>query len=200
MESENFYPRIRENLLPIILGTVGIVLVVIGLFQFYLKKQDSPEVVFTQEKKDEQLSEQIIVDVEGAVMKPGVYKLSGEARIVDALAACGGLSEEADRVWVEKNINLASRISDGLKIYIPRAGEDILSQSTSKSNEAGGVSSVININTASQSDLESLPGVGEVTAGKIIEARPFAKIEDLIDKKIVGNATYEKIKDKIAAN
>lgn len=182
---------IKENLLPLVIGGIGLILIIFGLLQFVLNKPKSSPLVFEEPKTEKQ---EVVVDIEGAVLSPGVYKLTLESRIVDALAAAGGMSEDADRQWTEKNINLAKKVSDGLKLYIPRAGEQILSDQLNEAN------SVININTASATDLESLPGIGAVTAGNIIEARPFAQKEDLLNRKIVGAATFEKIKDKISAD
>ena len=195
MESESrVYTLIKQNLLPIILGLVGFVLVLFGLFQFFINKSEPPPIVF-EEKEDSK--EKIVVDVEGAVISPGVYSLTSESRIVDALAAAGGLSLDADRVWVEKNINLAKKATDGVKIYIPRTGEQVLSETSSSIGTAG---PVVNINTASSTDLDSLPGVGAVTSQKIIDGRPYGQIEELLSKKIVGQATFDKIKDKISAD
>lgn len=186
---------VRENYLPLGLGVLGILLVGLGVVQVILNKPQTAPLVFEDAKEEKQ---EIMVDIEGAVLNPGVYKLSADSRIVDALAAAGGMSEEADRLWMEKNINLAKKVSDGLKIYIPRAGEEILSLSEyQQTNKAG---PILNINTASISDLESLPGIGPVTAQKIIDARPYSQTGDLLDRKIVGGATFEKIKDKISAD
>ncbi|MEK9176222.1 MAG: helix-hairpin-helix domain-containing protein, partial [Patescibacteria group bacterium] len=109
----------------------------------------------------------------------------------------GGMSEDADRDYVQKNINLAQKASDGLKIYVPRLGEQVLSASNSTSDSPG---PVLNINSATFSDLDSLPGVGQVTADKIIQGRPYSDINELVERKIVGQAVFEKIKDKISAN
>lgn len=196
MDSERIYSLIRQNILPIFLGLVGIILVLIGLAQFFMQKPEPSPLVFEESTKVEK--QEITIDVAGAVMKPGVYKLPFESRIVDALASAGGLSEDADRNWVEKNINLAQKVSDGLKIYIPRVGEQVLSQETTTNTGTAG--SVININTASTTDLDSLPGIGTVTSQKIIDGRPYAQIEDLLVKKIIGKSTFDKIKDKISAN
>ncbi|MBP9716694.1 MAG: ComEA family DNA-binding protein [Candidatus Levybacteria bacterium] len=185
--------RIKENLLPFALGGIGLILVVVGVFQYIFQKPDEPALIVEQAKSPEQ---KILVDIEGAVINPGVYQLSQGSRIVDALAAAGGMSEQADRQWIEKNINLAKKVSDGLKIYIPRTGEEILTEEVA--GEASG--SVMNVNTASATDLESLPGIGAVTAASIIESRPFGQIDELLSRKIVGEATFEKIKDKISAN
>ena len=197
MDSEKVYPLVRHNLIPIILGCLGLVLVVLGLFQLMSGKESKSPLVLEEEEGKEQ---EIVIDIGGAVIKPGVYKLTQDLRTVDALAAAGGLSEDADRVWVEKNINLAGKLSDGLKIYIPRAGEEILSGNSQSSQSQGTSGPVLNINTASMSDLEALPGIGEVTANKIIGARPFSSPEELLSRKVVGQATYEKIKDLISAN
>lgn len=195
MDSDRIQLLLRGNIVPILLGILGLVLVVIGVAQIFIHKSEPSSLVFEENKE---AASEIVVDVEGAVISPGVYSIDSKSRTVDALAAAGGLAEDADRVWVEKNINLAKRVSDGLKIYIPRAGEQVLSDSSSVS--VGTAGPVININTASASDLDSLPGVGAVTSQKIIENRPYIETTDLLTKKILGQATYEKIKDKISAN
>lgn len=186
---------IKQNLLPLFLGVIGLVLIFFGLFQFASKQKTQEVTLEPAVSAESDKAVQVIVDVEGAVITPGVYKLGSESRLVDALAAAGGMSEEADREYVEKSINLAQKVSDGLKIYIPRVGEQILSGAT-----AAQASSTININTATQADLESLPGIGAVTAQKIISGRPYALIDDLIKRKIIGQSSFDKIKDKISAN
>lgn len=186
---------LKANILPIGLGALGLILVLIGIFQMISRPSVNESLSFdtnTAESKEESL---VVVDVEGAIVNPGVYKIPSNSRLVDALAAAGGLSEDADRDYVQKNINLAKKVADGLKIYVPRTGEEVLSQTASDSNGP-----VMNINSASQSELEALPGIGAVTAQKIIEGRPYSNISDLINKKVVGQAVFEKIKDKIAAN
>ncbi len=194
MDFERIRLFTRTNIVPIALGSVGLLLILFGLFQSLSRSNQSP-LVF--EEGEVEAKEELTVDVEGAVINPGVYKLSSKSRIVDALAASGGLSEDADRDFVEKNVNLAQKVSDGLKIYIPRLGEQVLSKSSLNSDTTG---PVLNINTAGSSELESLPGIGPVTASKIIDNRPYGQIDDLLTKKIIGQATYDKIKDKISAN
>ncbi len=194
MDSDRISSLLKGNIVPIFLGSMGLILVLFGLIQLFSHKSNSSPLVFEQAKEVEA---KIVIDIEGAVINPGVYSLDSKSRTVDVLAAAGGLAEDADRVWVEKNINLAKRVSDGLKIYIPRTGEQVLSQSGISSGSTG---AVININTATTSDLDSLPGVGAVTSQKIIDGRPYSQIEDLIVKKIIGQAIFDKIKDKISAN
>ncbi|HYM65593.1 MAG TPA: helix-hairpin-helix domain-containing protein, partial [Candidatus Sulfotelmatobacter sp.] len=110
-----------------------------------------------------------------------------------------GLSEDADRDYISKNINLAQKLSDGAKIYIPKIGEVVSLNQNSESNVLGvqAQTSLININSATSESLDSLPGVGPVTAQKIINSRPYATIDELLSKKIVSNSVFTKIKDKI---
>lgn len=131
----------------------------------------------------------IYVDVAGAVQNPGIFKLAADARINDAISAAGGLSQEADRTWVEQTLNLAAKVSDGDKLFIPAIGE---------SAAKAAVSDKININTASASKLDTLYGVGPATAQKIIDGRPYAKIEDLVAKKAVTQTVFDRIKDEIS--
>jgi competence protein ComEA len=140
----------------------------------------------------------ILVDVEGAVVKPGVYKLPVESRIQDGLIAAGGLSAKADREYVAKTLNLAIKLTDGTKIFIPTLGEPTGSEPVLGATTVGATNALINVNTASESQLDSLPGIGPVTAQKIISGRPYGSLDELLSKKIVSAKVYAQIKDKIA--
>lgn len=148
------------------------------------------------------IGSEIVVEVSGAVESPGVYKFSLESRVEDVLIAAGGVSVDADRGWMEKFLNRAAKISDGQKIYIPREGEEVKS-TTSNGNPdedaTGGVAGdgLININTASQKELESLWGIGPVYAQNIIEQRPYSSIEELLTRKILKRNVYERNKDRL---
>ncbi|OGG17264.1 hypothetical protein A3D78_03150 [Candidatus Gottesmanbacteria bacterium RIFCSPHIGHO2_02_FULL_39_14] len=124
------------------------------------------------------------------------------------------MTEKADLDWMEKNLNRAAKLIDGGKIYIPEktqnfppqrdpasGGTNIKTQNQNlnlkSKNILGVTEGLININTATQTELEALPGVGPVTAGKIIDGRPYQTLEELKTKKAVGNALFEKIKDKL---
>jgi competence protein ComEA len=130
---------------------------------------------------------EIYVDVSGEVEKAGVYKLENGARMKDALAAAGGLSSKADREFVAQSINLAEKLIDGQKVFIP-GYEQVKGVQTSK----------ININKADLTSLETLSGVGAVRAQAIVDNRPYQSIEDLVKKKVLSASVYEKIKDKIS--
>mgnify|MGYP002623796387 FL=1 len=150
--------------------------------------------------------QEIVVEIAGAVESPGVYKLPSDSRIEDALIAAGGISVNADREWMEKALNRAAKIIDGQKLYIPRVGEqlDTLSANTTggnqtvSSNFGGQGSGLVNINTASQKELESLNGIGPVYAQNIIEHRPYSTTQELVSKGAIKQFVFEKIKDDIA--
>lgn len=134
---------------------------------------------------------EIVVDIQGAVAKPGVYTLPNGSRVNDVLIKSGGLSGTADRGWVAMNINLAQKLVDGQKIYIPEKGG--LIEGIAGSRMAG----KININTVSKSELETLPGIGSAYAQRIIDHRPYQSLNDLLEVPGIGPKTLEKIKDQI---
>ncbi|MDP2720434.1 MAG: helix-hairpin-helix domain-containing protein [bacterium] len=178
----------------IILALVGLALIGAGLsFSkiFSSSKQPNLATENTNTKVEDQ--QRIAVDVEGAVGSPGVLHLTENARLEEAIKAAGGLAQNADREWVAKNLNLAAKLADGQKIYIPIVGQS----PSSGGVVASEVSGKININTATEVQLDSLPDIGPVRAGKIIANRPYSKIEDLLSKKVIGEATFEKIKASI---
>lgn len=146
---------------------------------------------------------EIVVEVAGAVERPGVYKLTKGVRIEDALISAGGISADADRIWMEKSLNRAAKLIDGQKIYIPRKDEQISGVSTSNLGGYQTISSsqgsgLVNVNAASQKELESLWGIGPVTAQNIIEQRPYSSVEELLTKKILKSNVYERNKDKLS--
>lgn len=145
----------------------------------------------------------ITVEVSGAVVKPGVYELLASDRVERLLIASGGLSAEADREWVEKYINRAAKLLDGQKIYIPKTGEITVysPQSTVKGANVvvSGLSSAVNINSASQTELEKLKGIGPARASSIIENRPYVSIDELVSKKVISKKLLEEIKEQITA-
>lgn len=140
-------------------------------------------------------TKEIFVDVGGEVEKAGVYKLENGARMKDALAAAGGLSAKADREYVAQSLNLAEKLIDGQKIYIPEKSDSVTSSNVTSNKVTQGR---ININKADLASLETLSGVGPVRAQAIVDGRPYQAVNDLLTKKIVPASVYEKIKDKIS--
>lgn len=154
-------------------------------------------------------NENIIVHVSGAVNKEGIVELKNNSRMIDAIDKAGGLRDEADI----RNINLAYIIEDGMKIHIPSKEEkestiiaegntdsEIVKQSNVIKSD-NNKKSKININTATKTDLETLPGIGESTALKIIEYRKkkgkFKLIEDIKQVNGIGDSKFNKIKELI---
>lgn len=196
---EKYSPFIQKNLLVIVLGAVGLIFLSYGLIALLGAKDSSSGIVFESGEtasESAKMQTKITVDVEGAVVKPGVHELSANSRLQDGLISAGGLSEDANREWVSKNLNLAAKLTDGGKIYIPKAGEN--SGGIGGSGSTGSLTTgQININSASESELDSLPGVGAVTAQKIISNRPYSSIEELLNKKVISSKVFSQIKEKI---
>lgn len=149
----------------------------------------------TEKKSDE---EDLYVDVAGAVRSPGVVKLFDGDRIDDAISAAGGLSDDAD----VSQLNRASKVTDGLKVYVPKQGEQNEAVSSSSQEMQGSEAGLVSINSASQAELETLSGIGPSTAQAIIDDRskngPFAAIEDLMRVSGIGEKKFAKIKDAIS--
>lgn len=144
------------------------------------------------------------VDVDGAVVRPGVYRLKDGARVSQAIDAAGGLTVEADVT----GLNRASKITDGQKIYVPTVGEQqaaaaVGGAESSAATTPGAASSsgLVNINTASAAELQTLSGIGPSMAQSIIDDRskngPFASVDDLMRVSGIGEKKLAKIKDCI---
>ncbi len=182
---------------PLLLGLLGVILVGFGFLAPHFSQSPKKEIAINTSSSNQPSAKQIMVDVAGGVKNPGLYNVSENSRVSDALAAAGGLSSQADQTWVSKNINLAAKVTDGQKVYVNTLA-DVSSSSSTQTLGAQTTSSIININKATESELDTLPGVGKVTADKIIAGRPYQKVEELLSRKIVGQATYTKIKDQVS--
>ncbi len=149
----------------------------------------------SQEQALEEEARYIYVDVSGEVKKPGVYKLDEGSRVFEAIEEAGGITEEA----FTDNINMASLIFDEQKVHIPSKNQDVTNGNHEGLYDEGVYR--VRINTASQSQLEGIPGIGPVIAGRIIEYRvengPFATPEDIMNVPGIGEATFEQINDYI---
>lgn len=145
----------------------------------------------------------IIVDISGEVMTPGVYELPYGSRIADGITLAGGLTEEASL----NLINRAEVLKDGTKLYIPNINDDIKEDIPVTSDYIDGMSndvnktSLININKEDVEGLTKIPGIGPVTAEKIISYRdkygPFGSEDELLNISGIGNKTLDKIRDYI---
>lgn len=175
------------------------------------ENQNEEENINSEEKnnidennEEENNNEYIIVHITGAVNEEGIVEIKEGSRISDVIKLAGGTTEEADL----SKINLAYAVKDGQKIYVPNindsktvmyvtdeAGENVLEEEKESSEEK------ININTATQTELETLNGIGPSTALKIINYRTengkFKKIEDITNVPGIGESKFENIKESI---
>lgn len=186
---------------------LGIILILLGVYFGKKENNSAIKVEVLNETTESAIdSREIVVEIAGRVEKPGVYKLTGSSRIEDLLITAGGLSSDADRLWVEKYLNRAQKLIDGQKIYIPAVGEQT-NQPSAKNGEDyqtvspdfGGERGVlVNINNAGLTELDTLPGIGPVYGQNIIDHRPYSKIDELLSKGVLKTSVYEKIKSFIS--
>ncbi len=138
----------------------------------------------------------LVVYVSGAVKKPGLYEVPTDARVFNAMEQAGGLTSFADSDFIQKEMNLAEKVKEGEKIYFPPYQKEtdttVSSESTISLSDAP-----ISINSASAGQLDGLPGIGEKLAEKIISARPYETVDELVTKKVVGQSLFEKIKEMV---
>ncbi len=177
---------------PILLSFLGLVLILGGVS---LNKPKAKVEYSAKSMVGSSPAKSIKVDVAGAVETPGVYSLTTDSRVEDAINLAGGFDPKVSQEYISKTLNLSQKVSDGQKIYIPFKGEKGVVIS-SVSGSSGG-SGKAGINTGTSSELEALPSIGAVTASKIISGRPYNDPYDLVSKKIISKTTYDKIKDLI---
>lgn len=204
-----FTKRERIVLLVVVISIISVVIFKMG-FKDLKKAEIEPlnfvSTVNTEEIELEQEVETtvIMVHISGEVYKPGIVEIDLGKRLTDAIKLAGGLKKEADL----DRINLAKKLIDEEKIYIPKVGEELNSDiielvSSNNSNDNATISNStgkININKCSQIELESLPGIGEVLAMRIIDYRNlnvFTTIEDLKQVSGIGDKKYDSLKDLI---
>lgn len=204
-----------------------IIIFIIGIYYFSIKEKDyiESDTNFSisnktendtnkEESESKDTKEKIIIYIAGAIKNEGVYELDENSRIADCIEKAGGLTEDANL----QDINLAYMLEDGMKIYIPKNSESNNHDNTESNattendkrevtvknieNKNSKTQNVkININTATQTELETLPGIGSSTALKIINYRKengkFKSIEDIKNVNGIGDSKYNKIKDMI---
>jgi len=204
-----------ENKEKIIIAIIGIILI-ISIIIYFIDKDDEEYIeinneianIGTEEEIQEEVEEyeEMVLHIVGAVKNPGIVKIKEGSRIVDVIEAVGGITEDADT----SKINLAYIVEDGQKIFIPSITDEITEETEYVTSESGdniivddneGENSMVNINKATQTELETLPGIGPAMALRIIEHREqngnFEKIEEIKNVKGIGDAKFENIKNNI---
>ena len=213
----------RTYRVPILLGSLSIFLAVLSIVLLIKSSQTVTPIQFSHTNDVQGASTHasqsanlgtILVDIEGAVVHPGVIRLPIGSRVEEVIQAAGGLRNTADAAYVSQNINRAMKVVDGMKVYIPSLEETKTSHNSNINNITGETShnlgppsvfggssqngSAVSVNSASKDQLDSLPGVGPVTAQKIINNRPYAGLDELVTKKAIGPSLFEKLKNMLS--
>ena len=202
---------LKQRKIVIIIAILVIILIGRKIYDSnHFEEANSEEILVKDKKesikKDEEEEDIMAVHVTGEVKKPGVVKVKEGSRIEDIIEAAGGLTENADTT----NINLAYMVEDGMKIRIPSSNEEDIEENyisvdsgkrVIMSDESNNPSLIVNINTANETELEQLPGIGPSISSKIVDYRnqngKFKNIEDIKNVTGIGDSKYEKIKDFI---
>ena len=191
---DEFFFKNRYLILSILSG-----LILISLGFLFFRKVGIPSStkieVLNASSESKDTSSELVVEISGAIERPGVYKLTQGSRIDDLLVVSGGLSVSCDRDWVDKNINRAAKLFDGQKLYIPKVGDDLTTSPILSGG--GGVEGFISINSSDLKELIKLPEIGLKYAQKIIDHRPYSNTNELVSKGILSQSIYDKIKDLV---
>ncbi|MCM3611316.1 helix-hairpin-helix domain-containing protein [Planococcus sp. MERTA32b] len=167
---------------------------------------ETPTLKDETQPAEEPQPEKILIEIKGHVEKPGVFELPAESRLHMAVELAGGFLPDADAL----SLNLAMKLTDEMSIYVPKIGDTAIAPPpavASPSAPAGSAADAggpVNINTADDTTLMTLPGIGPSKAAAIIAYRdengPFSSIDALKDVSGIGDKTFEKLKDSISAN
>lgn len=143
---------------------------------------------------------ELIVQIVGAVARPGVFHLPGGARVGDLVEAAGGYSARVDAARASRELNLAARLNDGDQVRVPSRDDEEPSGPVTGDVSEAATDGLVDLNRATAAELEALPGIGPVTANKILGARdelPFSSVDELRSRKLVGEKTFTKLKDLV---
>lgn len=215
----------EEHTQKIVLILLGMILLLVGVFFWQAFQTEGKEeapgpdlheglmvernveeiVIETDQFEEEQLPQEIIVDVKGAVVAPGVYTVTPQNRVIDAVQMAGGFVNDAD----QNAVNLAKMVEDQMVIYIPKVGEEEfqgadLNQASIDPPEDEATGSLVNINLDEKEALMTLNGVGSSKADSILKYREengfFQTIEEIKNVSGIGDATFENLKDSITVS
>ena len=217
---ENVLEKIKQYKLALVIALIGLVIAGFMILQREQKQENNIQQLMEQTsyssssttEKSKQRSESnqgdknegmVTVDVKGAVKKPGVYQLKSSSRVHDALLKAGGMTDEADL----KSINQAQKLVDEAVVYVAKVGENVVdvttntNASTSTSQAKAGL---VNLNTATEADFQTISGIGQKRAQDIIAYREangkFKSVDDLKNVTGIGAKTLEKLKEYVTVD
>lgn len=200
----NIFNKYRIETFLILASIITFIISLIMFLTTTIAPEQSPKVTNRTSINNYPPQLPLYVEIGGAVNRPDVYQIRKDSRLKDIIKTAGGLTDDADKDFFAQNFNLAQKLNDEEKYYIPTlvevsSGRYSTSQkiTTDATSENDSNNTNVNINSSQAKDLETLPGIGQVTAQKIIENRPYEKIDDLLHRKIVNSSTFEKIKDSV---
>ncbi len=177
-----------------IMGALFLLLLLAGAVIYLRRPTPQPIEIMEPSPSPIPTPVQLAVYVTGAVVNPGVYYLPDGSRVEQALQSAGGPTAEADL----NRVNLARKVRDEEQVYVPEVGEESPPVPSSSSSDGG----ELNINTATATELETLPGIGPTLAQRIVDYReahgPFAAVEDIMNVRGIGEGLFSEIRDLIA--
>ncbi|WP_156291127.1 helix-hairpin-helix domain-containing protein [Oceanobacillus salinisoli] len=190
---------LKKNLFFLIIGAVTIFIIIFSREDTFNNESLNPAVSTDglntetlEMKSEEQLTQEILVDVKGAIIEPGVYEMKAGDRVNDVIDKAGGFTKEADQTQV----NLAQKVHDEMIVMVPAIAEQGSETIDSVSNHGK-----VRLNYATQEEIESLTGIGPSKAQAIIQHREekgyFKSVEDLLEISGIGEKTLENIQDDI---
>lgn len=217
---ENVLEKIKQYKLALVIALIGVVIAGFMMLQREQKQENNIQQLMEQTsyssssktEKSEQRSENdqgdkseemVTVDVKGAVKKPGVYQLKSSSRVHDALLKAGGMTDEADL----KSINQAQKLVDEAVVYVAKVGENVVDVTTNTNASTAtsqAKSGLVNLNTATEADFQTISGIGQKRAQDIIAYREangkFKSVDDLKNVTGIGAKTLEKLKEYVTVD
>ena len=217
---ENVLEKIKQYKLALVIALIGLVIAGFMILQREQKQENNIQQLMEQTsyssssttEKSKQRSESnqgdknegmVTVDIKGAVKKPGVYQLKSSSRVHDALLKAGGMTDEADL----KSINQAQKLVDEAVVYVAKVGENVVDVTTNTSTSSAtsqAKSGLVNLNTATEADFQTISGIGQKRAQDIIAYREangkFKSVDDLKNVTGIGAKTLEKLKEYVTVD
>jgi len=203
------FPNLLEKIyhgLELFSGVLGLIGICYGLKLILVERAQVPlcslELLQQQQRELRLQQPKITVEVNGAVNEPGVWQFERGQRIGEALERAGGINKDANAGFLAKQLNLASQLKDGDKIYLPFIGEEEktseeLSASTPIEKNISQSKEKISVNLASIDDLKTLNGIGDSRAEAIVANRPYAQLGELVSKKALSQTLFDELANEL---